>query len=172
MCELSAKEQDLRAVVNPDQENDERRRCAVSRCQGRMAPIKSDRHFARRKQKGRVSGMNLKMSANRIAMMPKEKTAFTDCKRRTDRRSKLLTNLSAVDRVAVTIRDVSNRNPVAMTRPVEKNRCLKVTIQKFLVLLRACGDWWPRRCLDVSRSGPKFPLYAAFPFDAPRRFPG
>ena len=52
-----------------------------------------------------------------------------------DMETKLLTNLSAADRPAVTTSEVSNRNPVATTRPSEKNRCLAVTIQKRFVLL-------------------------------------
>ena len=52
-----------------------------------------------------------------------------------DMGTKLLTNLSAADRPAVTTSEVSNRNPAATTRPSEKNRCLTVTIQKPFALL-------------------------------------
>src|SRR6202790_2868082 len=101
----------------------------VKRSDVSAAPIRTTRHGIV------VSGMNLKMSANRIVIMPKEKTKFIDSKRMTDVGSKLLTNLSAADRAAVTTNEVSNRNPVARTRPSEKNRCLLVTVQKLFVLL-------------------------------------
>src|ERR1700730_16443428 len=91
------------------------------------APIRTSRHAIL------VSGMNLKMSANRIVIVPKERTEFIDSKRTPDTGSKLLTNLSAADKAAVTTNEVSNRNPVATTRPSEKNRCLTVTAQKLFV---------------------------------------
>src|SRR6202521_3362421 len=105
---------------------------AVKRIDVSDAPIRTSRRGIV------VSGMNLKMSANRIVIMPKEKTKFIDSKRMTDVGSKLLTNLSAADREAVTTNEVSNRNPVATTRPSEKNRCLIVTVQKLFVLLSTC----------------------------------
>src|ERR1700730_11692683 len=101
----------------------------VKRSDVTTAPIRTSRH-------GMVtSGMNLKMSANRIVIMPKEKTKFIDSRRMIEVGSKLLTNLSAADKAAVTTSEVSNRNPVATTRPSEKNRCLLVTVQKFFALL-------------------------------------
>src|ERR1700680_2897921 len=101
----------------------------VKRSDVTAAPIPTSRHGIV------VSGMNLRMSANRIVIMVKEKTRFMDSKRMTDIGSKLLTSLSAADRAAVKTNEVSNRNPVATTRPSEKNRCLLVTVQKLFVLL-------------------------------------
>src|ERR1700730_14962512 len=100
----------------------------VKRSDVTAAPLRTSRHEIV------VSGMNLRMSANRIVIMPKEKTKFMDSKRMTEIGSKLLANLSAADKAAVTTNEVSNRNPVAMTRPSEKNRCLLVTVQKLFVL--------------------------------------
>src|ERR1700680_204578 len=99
---------------------------AVKRSDVTAAPLRTSRHGIV------VSGMNLKMSANRIVIIPKERTKFIDSKRTPDRGSKLLTNLSAADRAAVTTNEVSKRNPVATTRPSEKIRCLIVTAQKLL----------------------------------------
>jgi hypothetical protein len=82
-----------------------------------------------------VSGINLKISANRIVITPKERIKFMDSKRITDAGITLLTNLSAAVREAVTINEVSSRNPVAKTRPSEKNRCLIVAAQKLFVVL-------------------------------------
>src|SRR5450755_4301519 len=101
----------------------------VNRRDVTAAPIRTSRHPIV------VSGMNLKISANRTAIMPKEKTTFTDCKRRTDKGNKVFTNLSAADKEALITSDASKRKPVAMTKPSEKNRCLNVIIQKLWVLL-------------------------------------
>jgi hypothetical protein len=70
-----------------------------------------------------------------MVIKPKEKTKFIDPKRRTPIGSKLLANLSAADRKAVTTNEASRRNPVATTRPSEKNRCLIVAAQKPFVVL-------------------------------------
>src|ERR1039458_4317739 len=101
----------------------------VKRSDVTAAPIRTSRHGIL------VSGINLKMSANRIAIMQKEKTEFIDSKKMTGIESTLLMNLSAAERQAVTTNDVSKRNPVATTRPSEKIRCLLVAVQKCFVLL-------------------------------------
>src|ERR1700730_16228652 len=101
----------------------------VKRSDVTAAPIRTSRHEIV------VSGMNLRMSANRIVIMLKEKTKFIDSKRMTDIGSKLPKHLSAAERAAVTTSEVSNRNPVATTRPSEKNRCLIVVTQKLCALL-------------------------------------
>jgi hypothetical protein len=99
----------------------------VKRSDVMAAPIRTSLH------KMLVSGINLKISANRTAITPKEKTKWIDSKRIVEIRTKLLTNPAAADKTAVTTNDVSNRNPVATTRPSEKNRCLPVILQKLLV---------------------------------------
>src|SRR5580704_1301413 len=101
----------------------------VKRSDVTAAPIWTSRHRIE------VAGMNLKISANRTVIMPKEKTKFKDPKRRTPIGSKLRANLSAAARKAVTTNEVSRRNPVATTSPIEKNRCLIVAAQKLFVLL-------------------------------------
>src|ERR1700730_6137950 len=101
----------------------------VKRSDVTAAPIWTSRHRIA------VAGMNLKISANRMVIMPKEKTKFTDPNRRTPMGSKLLANLSAADKKAVTTNEVSRRNPVATTRPSQKNRCLIVAAQKLFVEL-------------------------------------
>src|SRR4029077_4455276 len=93
------------------------------------APIRTSLH------KILVSGINLKMSANSIVITTKEKTECSDSKRMVETRTQLLTNPAAADKTAVTTKEVSNKNPVATTRPSEKNRCLTVTIQKPFALL-------------------------------------
>jgi hypothetical protein len=56
-----------------------------------------------------------------MVIKPKEKTKFIDPKRRTPIGGKLLANLSAADKKAVTTNEASRRNPVATTRPREKS---------------------------------------------------
>jgi hypothetical protein len=70
-----------------------------------------------------------------MVIMPKEKTKFTDCKSRLAMENILLASLPAADRAAVITNEVSKRNPVAMTRVSEKNRCRMVTVQKLCFLL-------------------------------------
>src|SRR4029077_2883423 len=100
----------------------------VKRMEVTAAPIQTSRNGIA------VSGMNLKMSANKRVMMQNENTRFIDSKRTSNLGSKLLMYFSAADRKAVTTREVSSRNPVAKTRPRDNNRCLIVTDQKLLVL--------------------------------------
>src|SRR5580704_1426634 len=87
----------------------------VKRSDVTAAPIWTSRHRIA------VAGMNLKISANRMVIKPKEKTKFIDPKRRTPIGGKLLANLSAADKKAVTTNEASRRNPVATTRPREKS---------------------------------------------------
>jgi len=111
---------------------------AVNRSDVTAAPIRTSRHGTG------VLGMNLKMSANRIVIMQNEKTKFTDPKTMAEIGSNPPTNLSVADNKAVTTKEVSNKNPVATTRPSEKTRCLIVAIQKpfappstFQIVLKA-----------------------------------
>jgi hypothetical protein len=84
--------------------------------------------------------MNLKMSANRIVIMQKEKTKFTDPKTMTEIGSNVPTNLSVADNEAVTTKEVSNKNPVATTRPSEKTRCLMVAQRPYVRNIAQSGS--------------------------------
>src|ERR1700731_4091064 len=100
----------------------------VKRMDVTAAPIQTSRHGIV------VSGMSLKMRANRNVMTTKENIKFIDSKMMMEIGSNIPTNRSAADREAVITNEVSNRNPVATTRPSEKNRCLRATLQKLFVL--------------------------------------
>src|ERR1700692_1395438 len=92
------------------------------------APIHTSRHGII------VSGISLNMRANRSVITTNENTKFIDYKTTMEIGSNVPTSLSAADREAVITSEVSNRNPVATTRPREKTRCLRATLQKLFVL--------------------------------------
>src|ERR1700730_13511256 len=92
------------------------------------APIQTSRHGIV------VSGMSLKMRANKSVITIKENTKFIDSNTTSEIGSNVPTSLSAAEREAVITSEVSNRNPVAITRPSEKNRCLRATLQKLFLL--------------------------------------
>src|ERR1700722_18681639 len=100
----------------------------VNRRDVTAAPIHTSRHGIV------VSGISLNMRANRSVITRHENTKFIDCKTMMEIGSNVPTSLSAADREAVIRTDLDNRNPVAPTRPSEKNRCLRATLQKVFVL--------------------------------------
>jgi hypothetical protein len=82
----------------------------------------------------RVSGMNLNIAPNNRVITQKEKIKFTDPNAMTEMGMSVPTNRSAADNEAVTISDVSNKKPVATTRPSERTRCLIAVIQMLFDL--------------------------------------
>src|ERR1700720_1567260 len=100
----------------------------VNRRDVTAAPIQTSRHGIV------VSGISLNIRANKSVITIKENTKFIDSNTTSEIGSNVPTSLSAAEREAVITSEVSNRNPVAITRPREKKRCLRATLQKLFVL--------------------------------------